>query len=339
MDFLVQTPESAAYDREVEALGSRVFRLAESPRRPWRYLPSLRNLLLTHGPYHVVHSHVHHFSGLVLREARRAGVPVRVAHSHLDTRSLDTAAPLGRRLYYTLMRHWIRRHATVGLAASGLAAEALYGPRWRDDRRWHVLFCGVDLAAFSKPRERGDARARLGLPPDVFVVGHVGRFDRQKNHGFLMDIAGALFAADPGVRLLLIGDGGLRPAIERKARAMGIADRVLTTGVRGDVPDLMTSAMDCFVFPSLYEGLGLAVVEAQAAGLPCIVADTVPREADVIPGLVTRLSLSEPASRWARAILAARNRGLPPADAINLIRASPFSIEASTRHLLEIYSL
>jgi glycosyltransferase involved in cell wall biosynthesis len=337
MDFLVHTDQPEAFDDEVEALGSRIIRSAETSRRSWGYLAMLRNALTTHGPYDVVHSHVHYLSGLILREAKRLRVPVRIAHSHLDTRPLDSVAGTPRRLYLAVMRRWIRRYATVGLAASGDAAVALFGSRWQEDARWRVLFCGIDLTPFSDVMTRADIRGRLGLGQDAFVVGHVGRFDAQKNQAFLLEVAATLIAADSSVHVLLVGDGGLRPVVERKAIALGIADKVVMTGTRHDVPSLMTTAIDCFVFPSLYEGLGLVLVEAQAAGLPCIIADTVPKEADVIPGLVTRVSLSESTSRWAKAIMAARDRRLPVAEARRLIEASPFSIEASTAELLKIY--
>ena len=338
MDFLVHSDLPASYDNEVEALGSRVIRSPESPRRPWRYIPALRRLLQDYGPYVAVHSHVHQFSGLILREAYRGRVPIRIAHSHLDSRLIDHSASATRRVYLRLMQRWIRQYATIGLAASAVAAEALYGAGWRQDPRWRVLHYGIDLAPFSSAAGRStELRAELGLDADTFVIGHVGRFDRQKNHAFLVDIAAAVMAATPGIRLLLVGDGGLRADIERKARGLGVADKIIMTGVRRDIARLMTGAMDCFVMPSLYEGLPLVLLEAQAAGLPCIVADSVSEEANVIPELVNRLSLAQPLDHWTEAILAARGRRLPPALAASRLERSSFSIGASSAQLLQIY--
>ena len=339
MDFLVHSDLPASYDTEVEALGSRVIRSPESPRRPWRYIPALRRLLRDYGPYVAVHSHVHHFSGLILREAYRGKVPIRIAHSHLDSRLVDHSASASRRVYLRLMQRWIRRYATVGLAASALAAESLYGANWRQDPRWRVLHYGIDLAPFSGAAGTStELRAELGLDEDTFVIGHVGRFDRQKNHAFLVEIAAAAMARTPGIRLLLVGDGGLRPDVERKARDLGLADKIVMTGVRGDIARLMTGAMDCFVMPSLYEGLPLVLLEAQAAGLPCIVADSVSEEASVIPELVSRLSLAQPVARWAEAVLTARGRRLPPSLAAGRLESSSFSIGASAAQLLQVYS-
>lgn len=339
MDFLTQSDVPAAYDEEIQALGASVIRSPESPRRPWRYVPALGRVLRDHGPYAAIHSHVHHFSGLVLREAYRQGVPVRIAHSHLDSRVVDDSAALARRVYLKLMKRWIHQYATVGLAASALAASSLYGAKWRQDPRWQVLHCGIDLTAFSSRVQASTAiRAELGLDADTFVIGHVGRFDTQKNHAFLVEIAAAVMAISPTARLLLVGDGGLRPDIERKARHLGVADKIVMAGVRPDVARLMTGAMDCFVLPSRYEGLPLVLLEAQAAGLPCVVADAVSEEATVIPELVDRLNLGQPVGRWCEAILDTRGRKLPPSLAVSRLADSSFSIAASTVQLLKIYS-
>jgi|SRR6266550_4819351 len=130
MDFLVHTAQPCPYDEEVRALGGNIIPCLD-PARPWSYARNFRRALAAQGRYDIVHSHVHNYSGYVLRLARRAGVPVRIAHSHLDSTPGDAAANARRRLYLALARRWIRRHATTGLAASGKAADALFGPAWR----------------------------------------------------------------------------------------------------------------------------------------------------------------------------------------------------------------
>jgi glycosyltransferase involved in cell wall biosynthesis len=169
---------------------------------------------------------------------------------------------------------WVRDAATIGLAASAQAAEDLFGNRWRDDPRWRVLSYGIDLTPFAASPQRDRVRAGWGLERDAVVLGHVGRFEPQKNHAFLLEILAAARRIDPRVRPLLMGDGPLRPWVERRAAELGL--RAVFTGSRGDVPRLMLGAMDAFVFPSRFEGLGLAMVEAQAAGLPVIAADVHP---------------------------------------------------------------
>lgn len=338
MHFLVHVNEPAAYDEEIQALGSRVIPCLR-PSRPWLYARNFMRALEQHGPYDVIHSHVHHYSGWVLRLARRAGVPLRIAHSHLDTRLEDARAGPLRRVYLLLMRRWIRRHATCGLAASRQAAESLFGSSWRQDSRWRILHCGIDLVPFRTSPDRQAVREDLGLPAGAPVLGHVGRFEEQKNHAFLLQIAAELARREPRARWLLVGEGPLLARIEQDASSIGIRDKILFAGSRPDVPLLLCGGMDAFVFPSRYEGLGLALVEAQAAGLPCIVSDVVPEEADLVPPLVQRLSLAQPVADWAAAALAALRREpiCRPHQALALMEQGPFDIATSVRNLAGHY--
>lgn len=338
MNFLVHTAQPCPYDDEIRALGSQIIPCLH-PTRPWSYARQFNRILSEHGPYHVIHSHVHHYSGYTLRLARQAGVPLRIAHSHNDTSSLQAQAGLGRRMYLRLMEHWINRHATVGLAASRKAAAALFGPNWNADLRWRILYYGIDLTPFQNCVDPAAVRAELNIPPDAFVIGHVGSFGRQKNHTFLVEIAAEVAKREPKMVLLLIGDGSLRPAIEQKVAQAGLTGRVVFAGLRPDVPRLMLGAMDVFLFPSLFEGLGLVLVEAQAAGLPSIFSDMVPEEADIVKPLMQRMSLSQPASAWAEAVLAARD-GTPVMtrpDALAVVKKSPFGIQTSIKQLEDVY--
>jgi glycosyltransferase involved in cell wall biosynthesis len=337
MDFLVHTAERCAYDNEVRALGARILPCL-GLTRPWSYAKNFRRILAAYGPYDVVHSHVHHYSGYTLRLAQRAGVPVRIAHSHIDASSLDVSPGLLRWTYLTTMKRWIRRFATLGLAASGKAAEALFGPNWQRSSLCKLLYCGIDLVPFRAETDPS-VRAVLRLPPDAFVIGHVGRFDEQKNHQFMLKVVRSIVDSHPNTRLLLIGDGPLRAAIERRAAELGLSKHVVFAGLRADVPRVLLGAVDVFVLPSLYEGLPLVGLEAQAAGLPCVLSDAITRELDVLPQIIRRLPLSTPASVWADNVLAARR---PPAavsrtQALQALEQSPFDIANSVTHLQRIY--
>ena len=339
MDFLVHVPEPQEYDDEIRTLGSALI-VCPHTRQPVRYARDFLRVLRERGPYDVVHSHVHQYSGLVLRLAKRAGVPVRIAHSHLDASALEADASLPRRAYLRLMRHWIDASATDGLAASAQAAADLFGADWRTDARYRTLFCGIDLDPFGACVCRAAVRAEFAIPAGAFVVGHVGRFTGQKNHAFLLDIAAETARRDPSVYFLLVGEGELRPAMQERADALGIGERVIFAGARADVPRLMRGVMDAFLFPSRYEGLGLALVEAQAAGLPCVFSAVVPCEADIVPPLVRRLSLDQPARDWADALLAARDAPPPLAQpaALRIARATPFDVRASWAELERVYA-
>jgi glycosyltransferase involved in cell wall biosynthesis len=307
------------------------------PRHVWRYALSLRRALERRPRYDVIHCHFLDHSGGLLREAAKAGVPVRIAHSHLDVGPILGRMAAYRRVYFRLQNRLLRRYATRGIAASSAAAASMFGREWMGDRRWSVLHCGIDLTPFEQPRQR--IRDDLGFASDDIVFGHVGRFAEQKNHGFLIDVAQRLSVMAPRAKFLWVGEGPLQGAVEERLRATGLHDRVTILSRCGNVPALMKSAMDAFLFPSLYEGLGLAVVEAQAAGLPCFTSDRVPFEADVVPALVHRLSLSDSADHWASTIARGLRRGPPVSaqEALDAVRRSSFNIETSTRRLEEVY--
>jgi glycosyltransferase involved in cell wall biosynthesis len=337
MDFMVHSAAPCAYDDEIRALGGRIIPCLRY-NRPWSYAKNFRRILGVYGPFDIVHSHVRHYSGFTLWLAQHAGIPVRIAHSHDDASPSDRSPNLMRRVYLSIADRLISRYATIRLAASGRAAEAMFGPAWRSGSLCKLLYYGIDLDPFRAHRDRS-LRATLRLPLDAFVIGHVGRFVEQKNHRFLLEIAASVADTDPKTHLLLIGDGPLRAAIERQAAEIGLAKRVIFTGVRSDVPRLLLSAVDVFVMPSLHEGLGLVLLEAQATGLPCIIADSIPDEADVIPQLVTRLPLSQSASTWARFVIASRSHAPPitQGEALAAVEASPFSIGRAAAELTQLY--
>ncbi len=339
IDFVVHTEKHCAYDDEIRSLGARIIPCMH-PSKPALYARNFRRIVEEFGPYDVVHSHVHHFSGYVMWLAARLGIPVRIAHSHSDTSLQQSRARLHRKLYLGLMEHWVRRHATAGLAASTPAGQALYGSGWGRDPRWRTIYCAMDLGEFDADIDPAGVRSELGLPPDAFVIGHVGRISTPKNHSFLLGVLKHVAELAPDAWLLLVGDGPLRREIERKGEELGIADRMVLTGARDDVPRLLRGAMDVFVFPSILEGLGLALVEAQAAGLPCIVSDAVPVEAAVVEPLVRRLSLDQPLTDWAAAVLEARGHvpAISARDALATVESSPFNITQGMQQLCALYA-
>jgi len=338
MDFLIHAPGPGAYDGEARFLGAALHRCPD-PRRPLRFARCLRSILRQAGPYDVVHSHVHRYSGWVLRAAEREMVPVRIAHAHTDDAEDEARAGFARSAYVRLMAHWIGRHATAGLAVSRPAAAALFGAGWERDRRIRILRCGIDLDLFRPDADRIRMRREMGIPDGTLVVGHVGSFRGEKNHGLLIAVAGELRSRRAPFRLVLAGDGPLRAGIERAVAEAGLTDHVRFLGLREDVPQLLMGLFDLFVFPSIREGLPLAVVEAQAAGLPVILSDAVTEEAVLTTGTVRRLSPRAGAPVWADAVLTAAAPRCPEdrADAIERIRASGFDIATSIAELRALY--
>jgi glycosyltransferase involved in cell wall biosynthesis len=309
-DFAVHSDQPGHYDEEIRSLGGRIFIL---PRPRLTALPvykrALTQVLREEGPFATVHSHVHFYSGVPLAVAASAGIPVRIAHSHSTSDGKRSA--LSRRLYRWYMRSQIWRYATHMLGCSRPACEALYGPRCWQDSRVRVVHCGIDPTPFELlPKDRNLLRDRIGLPRDCLLIGHVGRFDVPKNHRFLVEIFGSLAARLPTARLVLVGDGPLRPQIEQFVRAKGLENHVFFLGVRADVPEIM-GCLDGFLFPSLWEGIPLTLLEAQAAGVSCVVSNVISDEADLGIGLLHSVSLEAGPEVWVDHVMRALQNNRP----------------------------
>jgi len=336
MDFLVHTTEKGAYDDEVRALGAQIIPCLR-PSRPALYAKNFFSIIREYGPYDVVHSHVHHYSGYVLALAALCGVPVRIAHSHSDTRSVDSSAGLGRRMYLNAMKALMRIAGTCGLAVSTEAGKELFGTG-RQALAWRLQALGIDFLPFEVEVDKRQMRSALGIPVNALVVGHVGRFSQPKNHAFLVEIAREVISRRETVVFLLVGDGELRLAIQDKVRRYSLDKNFIFTGPRSDVPLLMKGAMDVLLFPSLHEGFPLALLEAQAAGLKCLIADNISKEADILPTLVRRAALQQPANGWALQLLDLAFTTSRASDECVRRGLMGYSIFVSARNLMTTYA-
>jgi glycosyltransferase involved in cell wall biosynthesis len=333
-DFALYSDSSRDLEGEAMSLGARIFDIG-SPENPGDYLRKLRDLLRTEGPYDVVHSHLYDISGGVLAVARIERVPVRIAHSHNTHLSPDSST--FRRRVFPLMQFLVRQNATAILGCGSEAAEALSGRGAQPDAKTAILHCGIDLSRFVARHRPDPRRKELGIGDNDFVVGHVGRFEEQKNHEFLVRIARAAIDRADNIKFLLLGRGVLEPLIRSKVRDLGLGEHVIFAGLRDDVPDLMCNVMDAFLLPSLFEGLPLVLLEAQAAGMPCVVSDAVTRETDVVPGLFTRLSLDRGEDEWADALLRSRGQRRDLHQSLAIMAGTDFNADESTRRLQQFY--
>jgi glycosyltransferase involved in cell wall biosynthesis len=234
----------------------------------------------------------------------------------------------------------INKSATLGFAASSEAAASLFGSKWNVDPRWKLLRCGIDLAAFQGYIDRQAVRKEFSLAPGTFVVGHVGSFTKQKNHILWADIACEIARRLPTAHFLLVGDGPLRPHIEQQFIANGLQSQTTFTGLRDDVPRLLRGAFDVLLFPSLFEGLPLVVLEAQAAGLKAVISDTISIETDIVSELIRRIALSSPPTVWADAVINfAATQSISAEEALLRMMPSPFNAVTSSRELIQQYLL
>lgn len=288
-DFLVDADSTLVPREEIESLGGRVF-VIPPYQDIFRYQRELKALFCEHR-WPIVHSHVNALSVFPLCAAKRAGVPVRIAHSH-STANPDERAKTAIK---SVLRTQANRYPTERFACGKYAGEWLFGK----GVPFEVIPNAIDLSRFSFSQEkRNELRGALGIDENMFVVLHIGRFVEQKNHRFLLDVFSTLLHHRSGSMLLLAGDGPLRPEMEEKAQSLGMADCVMFLGQRGDA-DALYCAADVFCLPSFYEGLPVVSVEAQASGLPILMSTDVSSEA-LITSRAKGLERAAGMDVWAR---------------------------------------
>ena len=321
-DFLVHRDFKADYDDEILSLGGRIHRI--SRLIPWSasYRKTLTAFFRTHPEYRIVHVHQDCLSSVALQCAQEAGVPIRIAHSQNAGQSLN--------LKYLIKRFYMKqipRYATDLFACSKAAGDWMFG-----GAPYKLIANAIDVNAYiPSPAVRQQYRQQLHLGTGP-VIGHVGRFHPVKNHSFLLDVFREVVNLAPDARLLLVGDGPLRQQMEETVAALHLQDHVIFTGVRTDVAGLM-QAMDVFCFPSVHEGLPVTLIEAQSAGLPCLVSDQVSAECRVTERLVEQFSLTLSPARWAEKLL--QLLSVPRADHSAEIVQSGYDIHSAT-HALQL---
>ncbi len=292
VDFLVHGMEPGAREQDAVSLGAKVYHVPYRRNNPVGNKRGLAKAISA--GYEVVHAHMDGMNAYPLGLAKRCGVGVRISHSH-NTEFLTTN-PV-RRAFHMVARANIPRVATHMFACSEAAGRFLYGEKRIQSEDVTIIRNAIDIERYQfQPEARVRVRKEFGLD-GAYAVGHIGRFDlRQKNQLFLLD---AFFEAKKrrqDLKLILVGDGNGRPAIEKRISELRLGNEVILTGFRGDIPDILC-AMDVFALPSHFEGLGIVLIEAQANGLPCVASSEVPR--DTLVTDCTYLSL-EDKDGWVR---------------------------------------
>lgn len=284
-DFLIQV--EGELDSAFQSMGARFYKIEKTKN----YSRDIELFFTKHPEYQIVHTHMHVEMGIVLKQASKCGVKVRIAHSHNSRKDLPRIVKL-----YKILTGWdVERYATHFIACSTEAAEWLFPRKNREAKIWNNA---IQLERFLfKQDTRTIYREKLGIPANARVVCHVGRFAKQKNHERIIAILNKMTKQDEYVYGILVGVGPLLDEIKAKSES----DRILFLGNRTDIPNILC-ASDVFLFPSLYEGLGIVAVEAQASGLMCIASENVPKEADIGTGMFKRIGLKEMDHVWENAI-------------------------------------
>lgn len=289
-DFLVHRDFQADYDNEILELGGRIYHVPPlNPLSP-NYFRALNSFFSKHH-YDIVHSHLDCLSAYPLKIAKKYGTKTRIAHAHNKNQDYNF-----KYLIKICSKPLIPHYATDLFACSVEAGNWMF-----PGHQFKVLKNAIDTRKYLyNPKIEKSMREQLGIQ-NKFVLGHVGRFDPQKNHTFLIDIFQWVEKIEKNSVLLLVGTGDGRAEIEDKVKRLGMKDKVFFLGSRNDVAKIL-QAVDVFVFPSLYEGLGIAAVEAQVAGIPCVLSDQVPSECQLTKG-VEFLSLKTSPQEWAKHII------------------------------------
>ncbi len=322
-DFLTHRNEKWDYDDEIETLGGKIYHLPKLNPFSKSYLNALDEFFKEHREYQIVHCHQDCLSGVVLKVAKRNGVRFTIAHAHSASQDKNI-----KYLIKVLAKKNIKKYSDQLFACGEEAGKWMF-----ETDNFEVINNAIDTDLYTYNLEKAlEVKRKLGIE-NKFVVGHVGRFNYPKNHKFIIDIFNEVQKVQKDSILLLVGDGDLRPEIEKKVEDLGIKDKVKFMGVRSDVNDLM-QAMDVFLFPSLYEGLPVTMVEAQSSGLKCIISDKVPSEC-IMTDNVEQIKLEESPQHWAKEVLKyekyERQNTKPEIEKAN------FDIKTNAKWLQEFY--
>lgn len=297
MDFCVAIKEPGIYDDEIRSLGGKILYTIPKSKGILKSFNAIKNIVSKNQYLYVMRVSQHSLSGLELLAAKMGGAKTTIF------RSSNTQTGGGRlnRILHKICLPITMYVPDVKIAPSTEAADFMFGKNSVKKRGAVILPNALDTTVFAYNQEsRNKLRAELGIE-DNFVVGHIGRFSQQKNHEFLIEIFREIKKLRRNATLLLIGKGELMDKIQKQVDEEELGDSVKFLGVRKDVPALL-SAMDIFVFPSFFEGMPNTVIEAQTSGLPCLVADTITKEAEVTK-LVRFKGLHDTADAWAEAVI------------------------------------
>lgn len=268
IDFIVHKDYGCGYyDNEIRSMGGRIFELPKKSKHPFIYNYKLKRILKD-GHYKIIHTHMDAMGAWVLKAAKECRIPVRIAHSH-NTQHLSTN-PI-KLIFLERARKVINRYATLRMACSNEAGKWLFG-----DQTFQVVYNAIDTRKFYYSMSyRNEIRQKWNIEETDFLIGHVGRFDTQKNQPFLIDAMANLISHYSHLKLMFVGEGPQMDEVRKTVAHKGISDNVIFVGVRDDAYKYY-NAFDLFVLPSLFEGLGIVAIEAQINGCLSVLSNKVP---------------------------------------------------------------
>lgn len=329
VDLLVDDSSEEELVEQMRQLGANVYFMPGlSGKNVLSFLNFIKQFFTEHH-YDIVHSHYYQLDTMVFPIAKRACKCKCISHSH-STRYSEYKL---RSVRNWLISRGIGKSADVWAACSNEAGEFLFGRGYRKSPKKLIVINGIECKDYAfNESTRAQKRQEFGIGDDEIIVGHIGRMAPPKNPLFVIDIFAELLRINNRYRLMLVGDGPMEEEIREKANGLGISDKIYYAGVRSDVPQLI-NAFDVFLFPSLYEGLGIVAVEAQANGLSCVVSDAVPTEVDLTG--IAMLSIKKSPSIWAQAVdNTSKKRQL---DKYKMVVDAGYNIQSAADSLMDYY--
>lgn len=335
-DFISYYEKEAYYDKEIEALGGKIITL-ESPKKSGQ-VKSVFNLykVIRDGDYDIVHAHTLFNCGAAMIAARLAGAKIRISHAHTN---LDIGNSFIKKYYFLIMKYLINSNSTNLLACSNSAGKYLFGDKVVSKNKYKVLPNYVDYKRFLKCDDKNSIREELGIKHQDIIVGHIGRFVDAKNHKFLIEVLNMMIKKNKRIKALLVGVGPLRKEIEHKIKDLKLENNIYLLGIRNDTEKILNNC-DLFIFPSIYEGLGLVMLEAQSCGLPCLVSEAIQPEADLSIGLIKQLNLKDGIDKWSNEALNLIGTKIKDKELINdAFINRGYNLENIVNNLLNLYEV
>lgn len=338
-DFLVlDTYPPGELESIAEQFGSTIFRCPH-PRHFFEHSRYVTWVLRNHGPFDAVHCHDPMLGGTIMPIARWLGINTRVLHFH-NVLKTKQPVPISKRIYSSLARLVANRFATHIFCCSNWAAEEVFGINWRNQQKVDVMYCGRGFTDFEDELGKPSIRPEWNIPDDAIVLGHIGSFTAQKNHAFMIGLMEHLIKLENNYYFFFVGDGPLMLSIKDLVDKKKLSHRIMFSGNQKNVAKFLMRLFDGFIFPSLYEGLGIVCYEAQAAALPCVISDRVPNEAIEIDDLVITLPLDIGAKRWADEIdkHLSKKHDIDINQAFNTISEGKFNLSNNVEWLAKVYA-
>lgn len=319
MDFCVSKMEKGFYDDEIIKMGGKIIYTTAKSKNPFQSFISLYRIVKQNDYNYVMRISQHSLSALELLAAQIAGAKVRVFRSSNSNTMRGGISAILHKIFMFLPK----KVANVKIAPSTPAGEFMFGKKAIEKKEVLFLKNGIPLENFMFDKsKRIDIRKALGISEQL-VLGHIGRFSNQKNHEQLLDIFEKVLKQSPDSHLILIGEGELENQIFEKVKRLKIEEKVHFLGVRKDVADIL-SAIDVFVFPSIYEGMPNVIVEAQANGVPCVISNNITPEVEMCNNIF-RLSLCDN-DKWVNCILNKCNRVTSQSN-MKILRENGYDIQ------------